>query len=653
MFVIRRSSHNPIIAPQRERPWEARATFNPSAVRTDEGVRVYYRAFGDPDALQTPMQGVSSIGMAFAEDGVHFHSRQQVIAPEAPWDIFGCEDPRVTFFEGRWYCFYTALGGYPFSAENIKVALAIGDAPHLFNERHLITPFNAKAATLFPERIDGDIVLLLTAHTDHTPEYPRPTIAIARAKKMEEFLDPLYWEAWHKNLADHAIPELRRDDKDHIEVGAAPLHTEEGWLLIYSYIQNYYDGNARVFSVEAALLDLPNPQKLVSRTEALFVPQEFYEEYGVVPDIVFPTSATLEEDDKLDIWYGAADTVCAKASVKLTDLLRALDPTRPARTFTRAPENPILSPEGTGFESRDVFNAAAVDLDGTVYILYRAMDHENTSTIGLALSKDGIHIDERLSAPIYSPRAPFEMKRGSPTGNSGCEDPRIVRIGNSLHMTYTAYDGVHSPAGAVTTISIADFLARKWEKWSEPLILTPENVDDKDLALLPEVLDGNYLLYHRVNSQICADLLPSLNEGKRVSRCIEIMAPRKGMWDGAKVGTAGPPMKISLRGTPLHRHNPHTDTGWLMIYHGVSRHATYRLGAALLDASGTVVLARTADPIFEPLEPYESEGEIPHVVFSCGSVVRDDTLFLYYGGADRVIGVATASLAHIVDALSY
>ena len=91
-----------------------------------------------------PTIGLSTIGTAFAEDGIHFHSRQQVIAPKEPWDVFGCEDPRVTFFEGRWYCFYTALGGYPFGPDNIKVAVAIGDTPENFTERHLITPFNAK-----------------------------------------------------------------------------------------------------------------------------------------------------------------------------------------------------------------------------------------------------------------------------------------------------------------------------------------------------------------------------------------------------------------------------------------------------------------------------------------------------------------------------
>ncbi|MHB1162986.1 MAG: glycoside hydrolase family 130 protein [Minisyncoccota bacterium] len=651
MFIVHREPHNPILSPKRDHPWESLATFNPSVVRGEEGTHLFYRALGTPNSLQAPAADISTIGMAFSEDGVHFHSEQQVIAPQESWDAFGCEDPRVSFFEGRWYCFYTALGGYPFGPDNIKVALAIGDAPDHFDERHLLTPFNAKAATLFPERINGDIVMLLTAHTDWTKEYPRPTIAFARAKRMEDFFDPSYWHDWHENLATQALPELRRDDGDHIEVGASPLLTEKGWLLIYSYIQNYYDERTRVFSIEAALLDRDDPQKLISRTEAIIVPQEFYEEYGLVPHIVFPTSTTISNEGRLDIWYGAADTVCAKASVRLTDLLRALDPNEPARTLIRAQGNPILSPQGDGFESRDVFNAAAIDIDGTAYILYRAMDAANTSTIGLATSRDGITIDERLPEPVYVPRAEFEMKLGSPTGNSGCEDPRIVRIGDTLHMTYTAYDGVHAPAGAVSSIGVEDFLARRFERWTMPLVLTPSNVDDKDLSLLPEKVDGNYLLYHRINNQICADLLPDLTSGKRVSRCIEIFGPRVGMWDGAKVGIAAAPIKVPLKGSAS-RQERSADWGWLMIYHGVSRHAAYRLGAALLDATGTNVLARTADPIFEAVEPYEKEGEIPNVVFSCGAVVRDDTLFLYYGAADRVIGVATASMKHMLDALT-
>jgi predicted GH43/DUF377 family glycosyl hydrolase len=318
--------------------------------------------------------------------------------------------------------------------------------------------------------------------------------------------------------------------------------------------------------------------------------------------------------------------------------MRALDTSGPARTFIRAKENPILEPIADNtFETQCVFNAATVDLDGSIYILYRAMGADNTSTVGLARTSDGVHIDERLPVPIYGPRADFELKRGTPTGNSGCEDPRAVVIGDTIYMTYTAYDGVDAPRGAMTSISVADFLAKNFDRWSEPLLVTPDGVDDKDVALLPGTVDGKYVLYHRISGRVCADVLPDLTFTKRVARCIEILAPREGMWDAAKVGIAGQPIKV--------------DAGWLFIYHGVSRRGTYRLGAVLLDPSGLIVLARTADPIFEPVEQYEKEGVINQVVFSCGAVLRGDTVFLYYGGGDKVIGVATASLAHIMSAL--
>lgn len=632
MFVIHREKNNPLVTPQRENPWEAFATFNPSVVREKDGWRMYYRALANPAAVDSLYSAQSTIGEAFAEDGIHFHSQKQIIVPQEEWEAFGCEDPRATVFEGVTYLTYTALGGYPFSKDNIKVGIAVSRDGKHFTERHLATPFNAKAFAIFPDRVQGKVAALLSVHTDDPPT----EICLVLADTIEDFWSHEFWNAWHADWQSHKI-DFKREGGDHVEVGAPPILTERGWLIFYSYIVDYFNEHERVFSVEAALLDRDNPSRIIHRTESLLVPEEIYERYGIVPNIVFPTSATHGGNGQIDLWYGGADTVCAKASVRLSDLLRALDPEKPARTFTRAVENPILTPQGNGFESRDVFNAAAIDIDGTAYILYRAMDAANTSTIGLAISKDGINIDERLPEPVYIPRESFELKNGHPTGNSGCEDPRIVRIGDMLHMTYTAYDGVRSPAGAVSSISVADFLARKFDRWSKPFLLTPDGIDDKDLALLPEKVNGNYLLYHRINSKICADLLPDLDSGKRVSRCIEIIGPRRGMWDGAKVGSAGPPIKVG--------------DNWLMIYHAISRHGTYRLGAVLLGPDGLTILARSADAILEPVEPYEKTGEISNVVFSCGTVARGDQLFLYYGGADRVIGVAIASLSRIMNAL--
>ena len=631
MFVVRREAHNPILSPRREHPWEALGTYNPAVVKTESGVRMYYRALSNPAALVSPYAGQSTIGMAFSEDGVHFHSRRQVLMPQESWEAFGCEDPRATVIDGTTYLTYTALGGYPFSAENIRVGIAISKDGDHFDERHLVTPFNAKAFAIFPSKVGENYAALLTLHTDKPPG----EVCLVLAPRIEDFWSAEFWTKWYVHWEEHKLS-FKRSEHDHIEVGAPPIKTEKGWLFFYSYIVNYFGGGPRVFGIEAALLDLDDPQKILGRTYPILVPEEIYERYGLVPDIVFPTSAIASDDGMMDIYYGAADTTCAKASVRMSDLLRSLHVGPSTRTLGRASENPILAPQGNGFEKLAAFNAAAVDLEGSVHLLYRAMGDDHTSTIGYARSKDGVHIDERLDTPCYSPRADFEMKRGG--GNSGCEDPRAIVVGDTLHMTYTAYDAVKAPRGAITSIPVADFLAHRFEKWAMPVHVTPEQVDDKDVGLLPEATKDGFVLYHRVSGRICADILPDLTFKKPVSRCIEIMAPREGMWDAAKVGIAGPAIKVK--------------GGWLLIYHGVSHRSHYRLGAALLDPAGTIVLARTADPIFEPTEEYEKNGEIGNVVFSCGQVVRGDTLLLYYGGGDRVLGVATGSISHILSALS-
>lgn len=599
---------------------------------------MYYRALANPQAIIAPFSPESTIGMAESKDGTHFAHHRQVLAPIHDWEAFGCEDPRATVIDGVTYLSYTALGGHPYGPDNIKAAIAISHDGEHFDERHLLTPFNAKAFALFPEKINGEYVALVTAHTDFTPEHPRPTIGVARVKKMEDFWNEDFWNDWHEHLSEHALPNLRRSDDDHVEIGAPPIKTKEGWLLLYSYTQRYYDEKERMFGVEALILEHDDPRHLKSRSYPFMVAEEVYERFGIVPNIVFPSGAVCT-GDTLDLYYGAADTTCARASLHLPNLLESLEATRePA--FVRSPHNPILSPlTENPFEEKLVFNPAAFELDGAVHILYRAMDNANTSTVGYAKSSDGLRIDERLPVPIYGPRAAFELKQGKPDGNSGCEDPRTVVIGDHIYMTYTAYDGVHPPVGAITSLSLDAFRRRAFDAWTEPFLATPDDMDDKDLALLPEKLEGGYLLYHRVSRRICADILPDLTSGKRVSKCIEIMGPREGLWDAAKVGIAAPPVKVT--------------GGWLMFYHGVSHRARYRVGAALLDEHGTTVIARTADPIFEPEEPYEKEGEIPNVVFPCGVVVRGDTVCMYYGGADKVVGVATASLSRIMKALTW
>lgn len=637
MFVVKRSDHNPVLEPSGNHYWEASATFNMCAIRKGHNIYGLYRAISSKDSLAVPEQ-VSTVGVAKSTDGEHFGDRMQLIIPEEEWEKFGCEDPRVTLFEDRYYIFYTALSTFPFSAEGIKVAVAVSDDLKKISEKHLVTPFNAKAMTLFPDRIGGKATLVFSAHTDSPPT----KIVIAQADRVEDFWNPKFWDKWHADIEKSSI-NLARSDNDHIEIGAPPIKTGRGWLLIYSYISNYFqreDGGPH-FGIEAALLDLEDPRKVLGRTRGpIIVPESPHELSGHVSNIVFPSGALLDKDI-LSIYYGAADTTTCLAKVSLQDLVSSIHPdTKDGHHFKRYEGNPIITPnKNHPWESRATFNPAAIDLDGKVHILYRALSEDNTSVIGYAVSTNGRDIDERFSEPIYLPREDFEMKKVD-NANSGCEDPRLTKIGERIYMCYTAFNGIGPPRAAITSIKESDFLERKWN-WSKPGLLTPQGVDDKDTCIFPKKIGGKYFILHRIGSDICGDYIDSLDfEKEVVNKCIRVFGPRPRGWDSWKVGIAGPPIE--------------TDAGWLLLYHSVSeRHHIYRIGAVLLDTNDpTTVISRSTDPIFEPEMDYELEGVVSNVVFPCGAVVRNGLIYMYYGGADKIVGLATMKLDILLDSLT-
>ncbi len=638
MFVVKRSHHNPILVPDKDHYWEAFATFNMSVIKKGKTFFGVYRAISAEDRLRTP-ERISTIGIGQGKDGINFENRRPFITPEEEWEKYGCEDPRITFFEGKYYIFYTALSTYPFEAKGIKVAVAASTDLKEVEERHLVTPFNAKAMTLFPERIEGKVTVIVSVNTDMPPV----KIAIAQVDDIEELWDPVFWDKWYKEIDKYVI-DLKRSTYDHIEVGAPPIKTPYGYLLIYSHIQNYFpspENLDRIFGIEAVLLDLHDPHKIKGRTRGpMLVPIEPYELFGYVGNIVFPSGAVLEKN-KLCIYYGAADTTICMAHVNIQDLVSTMRiETSDKWHFRRAPLNPIILPDKThAWESKATFNPAAIRIGSTTHILYRALSDDNTSTVGYASTKDGIKIDERLAKPIYVPTENFESKKVA-GGNSGCEDPRLTKIGANLYMCYTAFDGIGPPRVAITSITQKDFLAKNW-KWEKPVVITPEGFDDKDTCIFPEKINGQYFILHRVGGEMCGDYFKSLNfSTQKVKKCIRIIGPRINSWDASKVGISAPPIKT--------RH------GWLLLYHGISRsHNVYRVGALLLDLNDpAIVLARSTDPIFEPKEKYEKEGIINNVVFPCGMAVKDGTLFIYYGGADTVVGVATMELDIILNALT-
>ena len=632
---MRRHHENPILTPVRERSWEALAVFNPCVIKKGKNYYMLYRALSSSDLLKKQGTSFSSIGIAKSRDGIHFTERRNFIMPEEEWERFGCEDPRVTCINGKYYIFYTAISTLPPTAEGIRVGVAISSNLRDLERKYLVTSFNAKAMALFPERINKKLTAILTVHTDMPPAY----IAIVQLSD-----NPAQWynemEEWYKNFKEFILrPDPRRSAYDHIEVGAPPIKLDDGWLLIYSYIQNYFLDNPqlRIFGMEALLLDLDDPRKVIDMTPYPFmVPEEYYEIYGHVNRVIFPTSA-LRENNELKIYYGAADTTCCLA-IASTDEIRNIMRGKLRPIFTRYPRNPIIKPNPKNeWESLATFNPAAIEIEGKIYILYRALSRDKTSTIGLAISSDGFKIEERLDEPIYTPREKFEMKLTP--GHSGCEDPRIVKIEDRLYMFYTAYDNVHPPKVALTWINIKDFLNRRW-RWSKPRVISPPNIDDKDACIIPEKIGDKYIFIHRAGGiNMVYDYISDINEidGSKLL-CLELMSIRVGMWDGKKIGLATPPIK--------------TRYGWLTFYHGLSHDNIYRVGGALLDLNNPAnIKARTLGPLLEPTTFYEREGYVRNVVFPCGAIVRKNTIYLYYGAADTYVCVATTPLNSVLSIL--
>jgi predicted GH43/DUF377 family glycosyl hydrolase len=158
---------------------------------------------------------------------------------------------------------------------------------------------------LFPEKIKGKMVALLTANSDLPPS----EICIAEFENTEDIWSSDFWHKWKENLDPHKL-HIRRADSDQLEIGAPPLKTKKGWLLVYSHIQRYGSPDV-VFGIEAILLDLKNPRKIIGRTKGpIMVNEEYYENAGHASHIVFPSGAIVtktgigkSKKEILEIYY--------------------------------------------------------------------------------------------------------------------------------------------------------------------------------------------------------------------------------------------------------------------------------------------------------------------------------------------------------------
>ena len=302
-----------------------------------------------------------------------------------------------------------------------------------------------------------------------------------------------------------------------------------------------------------------------------------------------------------------------------------------AELFHRHKKNPILTADNWPYPVNSVFNAGATLLqDGTTLLLCRVEDRRGLSHLCAARSvngKDSWQIDQQPTLLPDPDNYPEELW--------GIEDPRITFVPElkKYAIVYTAFtrDG---PGVALALTE--DF--RNFERFG--VIMPPE---DKDAALLPYRIDGNWAMIHRPVSAPRAHMWISFSPDlKNWGKHILMMDARKGAWwDANKIGLSPPPIE--------------TPEGWLVIYHGVKQTCSgciYRLGLALFDLKKPeILIKRGREWVFSPQEPYEQHGDVDNVVFPCGYTVGSDgdTINLYYGAADTSIALATGSIKEMLE----
>lgn len=330
--------------------------------------------------------------------------------------------------------------------------------------------------------------------------------------------------------------------------------------------------------------------------------------------------------------------------------------------FNKHPANPILKPNPANeWENFCVLNPAVVydEARGEFVMLYRAAGDTEMHHIhlGLATSKDGFNFKRQSDKPVFSPSIDGP--------DAGCvEDPRLVKFGDWYYMTYAArpyapgrywsYEALRKrtwlnppadgPAYLKSNLTLTHLaITQDFVNYKRLGRITDTRDDDRDVILFPEKINGKFVRLSRpirfgegypcAKPSIWIAFSDDLMEWSNPS----LLMQGQSEWESLKIGGSCPPLR--------------TNKGWLHLYHGVSaKDRGYRVGAVLLDLEHPErIIARTRDFIMEPEHDFETKGIYNGCVFPTGNVIRNDTLYVYYGAADKYICAATVGLTDLVN----
>jgi len=449
--------------------------------------------------------------------------------------------------------------------------------------------------------------------------------------------------SWHG--PNHPIVQLRpaNFDRTNMVIFSAQV-IAQGIIVLYQSRSRKNKKN--ILSIGVALFDKSDPTKLLWRSQ-----KPIWEISTNKKDMV-QAIGSITSSQNIVVYLRSSSSpmfIVSFASPFQSSVIKSDN-----LKLTRHNANPLIAPEGGGaWEAVGTFNPAVLQDDDKIHIMYRALDHGGMSRVGYASSSDGVNIDERHPEPAYWPRAAFEAGDGeivydswsdefaSGGGWGGVEDPKLTAIDGKIYITYVAHPGYGPPRLAMSTIDQDDFRAHRWDKWSEPRLISEPGVVNKSGIILPEKIDGKYVIFHRVFPDILihyTDDLESLGRYEWLSSHDSI-ATRPEAWDSRKLSIGATPIRI--------------DEGWLVIYHAVDDKddGKYKIGAMILDIKDpSKVIARTNQPILEPEMPYENEWKYG-IAYPSGAAIIGDDLHVYYGGGDRHVCVATTPVREFVQNL--
>lgn len=323
--------------------------------------------------------------------------------------------------------------------------------------------------------------------------------------------------------------------------------------------------------------------------------------------------------------------------------------------ITPNPESSFLCPmrkTAVHWESLHTFNPAAVVRSGRVYVIYRAEDDSgdmvighHTSRLGLAESPDGLHFTRR-SAPILYPAEDSQKER---EWDGGCEDPRVVESEDGTYvLTYTQWNHVKTDAAIATS---KDLLT--WTKHGPALGTTGRYADlsYKSAGIVSRLLGdrliaarikGKYWMYWgevTIRLATSTDLIHWAPVEDRSGKPVVVLSKRPGHFDSS-FPEVGPPPILTAKGV-------------VVLYNGKNAPVdgdptlapnTYAAGQAVFSADNPAhLVTRSEHPIFKPELPFEKSGQYAAgTTFAEGLVYFRKKFFLYYGGADSVVGVAVS-----------